>query len=139
MKKPTAFNVGLMGCFKDDGWEHFLWSVSIGSERFEFRTGMGHMTKGWNRPKGRKSKEVRLPFGEIVWAHVPSKAVILHTLARDAQVGSGTFADFCSDLGYDSDSRKAFRTYEDCCDILAKMNRVMTSKNWIERICAWEI
>lgn len=27
----------------------------------------------------------------------------------------GTFKDFCSDFGYDSDSRKAFQTYQDVC------------------------
>lgn len=41
-------------------------------------------------------------------------AGVCYSLISDAQAGSESFADFCSDFGYDEDSRKAFTTYEAC-------------------------
>lgn len=42
----------------------------------------------------------------------PQPADILECLASDASGAEQSFEDWCSDLGFDSDSRKAERTYK---------------------------
>lgn len=45
----------------------------------------------------------------------PTAADVLYCLASDARgVEHATFEDFCSEYGYDTDSRKAERLYEAC-------------------------
>lgn len=41
----------------------------------------------------------------------PDAADVLSCLASDAATGDQDFTQWCNDLGYDYDSRKAFRTY----------------------------
>lgn len=44
----------------------------------------------------------------------PTSADVVSCLLSDASCAYGSFEDFCSDLGYDTDSRKAYRTYKAC-------------------------
>ena len=44
----------------------------------------------------------------------PILADILHSLQSDASLASESFDDFCGELGYDTDSRKALETYLAC-------------------------
>ena len=47
----------------------------------------------------------------------PSLVEVCYSLAMDAQSGRESFADFCANLGYDEDSRKAEETWRACADI----------------------
>jgi len=40
----------------------------------------------------------------------PDLAGVLHSLLCDMDAGEGTFKDFCDNYGYDTDSRKAYKT-----------------------------
>lgn len=42
----------------------------------------------------------------------PNAAEVLDCLASDASGATGSFEDWCSDYGYDTDSRKAEKTYK---------------------------
>lgn len=44
---------------------------------------------------------------------------VLTCLTKD---NPGTFSDFCSEWGYEEDSRKAFSTYEDVCEEWKKVS-----------------
>jgi len=44
----------------------------------------------------------------------PDAAGVLDCLLSDADCGARSFDDFCSELGYDVDSRKAYRTWQAC-------------------------
>lgn len=44
----------------------------------------------------------------------PTLADILYYLQSDAAIASESFDDFCSNCGYDTDSRKALETYLAC-------------------------
>ena len=46
---------------------------------------------------------------------------VMGCLVSDAQAGSGTFHDFCADLGYDEDSRSAEATWKACQKINADL------------------
>lgn len=55
------------------------------------------------------------------WLVIPSAASVLYCLLLDAQCGSETFEDFCSNCGYDTDSRKALETYLACQETNTKL------------------
>lgn len=44
----------------------------------------------------------------------PELADVLNCLMRDAECGAQSFEDFCADLGYDTDSRSAEKTWRAC-------------------------
>lgn len=46
------------------------------------------------------------------WDRKPSAADVLGSLVLDATCDVSTFEDFCSEFGYDTDSRKAEATYK---------------------------
>ena len=64
--------------------------------------------------------EVREELARVLRCHVagvtPSAADVLDCLASDSNTidNARNFEDFCSDLGYDSDSRKAEKIYKAC-------------------------
>ena len=55
----------------------------------------------------------------------PTVADILNALRSDAECASGTFRDFCDDLGYDEDSRKALAIYHECQKIADNLRRLL--------------
>ena len=85
--------------WKCDGW-HITFKHLDRSNKAEmdsvYYTGIGHRKDG--KPKR------------------PGLAGILSSLLSDGQVASETFEDFCADLGYSTDSRKALDTYLACQD-----------------------
>ena len=52
--------------------------------------------------------------GKFLKATPPSTCDVLHSLLMDATAFEQTFEDWCSDFGYDTDSRKAEQTYQAC-------------------------
>lgn len=44
----------------------------------------------------------------------PQAADVMSCLVSDAQLGQETFDDFCANLGYDTDSRRAERLWKAC-------------------------
>ncbi len=49
---------------------------------------------------------------------------VIHSLLFDSQAGQETFSNFCSNCGYEEDSRKALATWEKCVAISSDFNRV---------------
>lgn len=54
----------------------------------------------------------------------PKTLDVLYCLYNDSKVDLMTFDEFCGDFGYDTDSRKAFETYNDCLDNARKFRRL---------------
>lgn len=63
----------------------------------------------------------------------PSAADVLYSLVRDAEALYESFDDWCMNFGYDSDSIKAFRIYQDCCEIGKKLAQFF-SKEELDKI-----
>ncbi len=82
-----------LGTRKEGDWEcrHFLVTLGRGPTAFEtpFSQGMAHTQN-------------------------PTAADVLNCLVSDADCGDRSFEEFCSDLGYSEDSRKAFAAWEQC-------------------------
>lgn len=116
---------------KLDGWECDRWSVSIWHAEFDYHTGMGHRKipspAGWPRwdntlRPGTLAYEAQEQRKVPVAPHV---AGVLHSLILDSRAAEQTFSDWCSDFGFDTDSRKAFATYDACQQTADKLRRVI--------------
>jgi hypothetical protein len=66
----------------------------------------------------------------------PKRRDLLSCLALDATSGDQSFEDFCSDFGYDTDSRKAYATWEACRESGEKLRDVFGTA--FEDFCATE-
>ena len=57
----------------------------------------------------------------------PSVTEVLSCLISDAQsvANAVDFEDWCADFGYDTDSRKAERTYKECVKIAGKLHKFL--------------
>lgn len=56
----------------------------------------------------------------------PNIADVLHSLVLDGDAANRSFDDWCSELGLDTDSRKAERMYDACRDIGRQLQRMFT-------------
>jgi hypothetical protein len=127
--KKFTYDILFRGYVKEE-WEHYRWLVTIGKEKFTYKTGIGHAVKqekcdkfgnflAYNRRP--KDKQTILDSGTKAFVFRPDIDHILDCLFSDAELGKTSFNDFCSDLGYSNDSIKAFDTYRACMDIGIKL------------------
>ncbi len=73
-----------------------------------------------------QGRRMTVPFWTgIGWTHEPSAADVLDCLASDAGSAQLSFEDWCEELGYDSDSRKAERTYNATLKQTEALRRLM--------------
>lgn len=127
------------------GWEHFAWEFNINGQIIEYKTGLGHATKVKDsfvaiKPKNLQKKTIKITHnGQVLFVHVPKLRHILNSLVTDYSCAQDSFEDFCSNFGYDTDSRSALETYLACQESGTKLRKIMKSKNYIERIQAWEL
>jgi hypothetical protein len=78
---------------KSENWQDLAhqWQIKIAGQQFEYYTGSG-------------IKES------------PCYDSVMACLIRDSEVLNMDFEEFCSEFGYDSDSRKAFAIWGKCCE-----------------------
>jgi hypothetical protein len=109
---------------KRDTWECFAWRAeftrtgkreAMGADYF---TGIGNVIK----PKSQVFHGV--PARPIT----PTAADVLYSLLLDAGAVDQSFIDWCAELGGDSDSIAAFKTYSLCCEIGQKMRAFFTAE-----------
>lgn len=99
-----------------DNWLHdayvvrLVWADQTAEKRTSpdvtYRMGIGH----------RKPRKGRWATQEMMPVATPELADVLDSLIVDASCydNARSFEDFCGDLGYDTDSRKALAMYEAC-------------------------
>jgi hypothetical protein len=108
------------------------WLVVINGQRFDYYTGVGHrhidrmtvLGTKWDYDYIKKNRH-KLYMDVLVQVSkpvTPKLDDVLACLVRDA-VGSAaqTFDDWCSDYGYDTDSRKALDIYIACQETAKKL------------------
>lgn len=59
------------------------------------------------------------------WKKEPTAADVLACLVRDVSAGEQSFEEFCSDMGYDEDSRKAENTHKQCVALAPRVRRFL--------------
>lgn len=146
--KPVEFSAHYCGQTSRDGWECDAWRVlfSRGGASFsaDFYTGLGHRAEPSKEQKikarwsfaGLTEKDIRertiygrkylRALEEMRSPTKPHAASVLYSLTLDARAADQSFSDWCSELGYDEDSIKAFDTYRACCDSAKKLREIFT-------------
>lgn len=98
------------------------------SEGFDYYTGIGHRKApkpmSWNNLQS--PREIERWKKENAKPVKPDAAGVLYSLVMDASANDQSFNDWCADYGYDTDSRKAFETYQACCDAAKQLNRLFS-------------
>ena len=145
-KLISSYNVTYVGSRKDEsGWENDKWVITINGVDFEYHTGIGHRL---TLPKGKYSlsqsqreqvKQLKecTTLNKVlftiedrrVYAVAPTQASVLYCIVSDAYCGENTFDDFCTDFGYDEDSRKALETYLSCQENSKKLSQVFKGES----------
>lgn len=95
-----------LGVEEQDGWEHNAWRVTLAG------------------PRGRMTTTFRMGLG---LTGAPVSADVLNSLALHASAAENArdFDDWCADFGFDTDSRKAWRTYRQCIQLARRLERFL--------------
>ncbi|MCP4489793.1 MAG: hypothetical protein GY820_21120 [Gammaproteobacteria bacterium] len=123
-----------------DEWECDKWLIKIGGESFEYHTDTGHrlVKKSFRCADKKDQKFIRelkalwdvrhmVSNNELVQPVPPTQASVLHCVLLDTQLGNETFNNWCADLCYDTDSRKAMDIYLACQENGAKLSKVFSA------------
>lgn len=86
--------------------------VVMGNETFQLVKGTGLRKNG-------------MPFP-------PTITEFLLCISTDCQVGEMGFEEFCSEFGLESDSRKAYKMWEDCKENKEKMEKILGPEGYEE-------
>ena len=78
-----------------------------------------HYSVTLHRPDGR-TVETPYSCGSGI-KEKPDAAGVLDCLCSDASLACNTFEDFCSETGYDEDSRTSERIWNACCETADKL------------------
>lgn len=137
LNKEFDFRTVHIGLDIDENlWQYDKWAVIINGETFDYKTGIGHrkVRKGYEGGKNwkgfkdeatyylngrfKQDKKNLLEVNKKIDYHTQVKPLniddVLYSLIMDSYTAEETFEDFCSEFGYDSDSRKAMQIWEDC-------------------------
>jgi len=74
----------------------------------------------------RRAMTVDYFMGQLL-TEEPTAGQVLESLLTDAEAGAVSFEDFCGDFGYDTDSRKAYRTWQACKRTTISLHRLLGS------------
>lgn len=131
-----SFTATLVGETKRDSWTCDEWRVTIARHdappafapnatgkkiaelETRYYTGTGH----------RKAPAKRMSWDNAPRPVAPSAASVLHGLLLDAHSAEQPFDYWCSDFGFDTDSRKALDVYEACCTIRRDLYKLLTTE-----------
>lgn len=139
------------GMNKSDEWNHDLFRVTFskGAAKFstDFNTGTGHrISREYGKFNHSDRKEIAKVGGKLckvsdsdfvrddylrggnragiqVFTPAPCAAGILYCYVSDMDLGSESFEEFCSNCGYDTDSRKALEIYLACQSVGNEMTK----------------
>jgi hypothetical protein len=124
-----------VGAKDANGWAHDKWTITLsrGDKHmtFDYRTGIGHRrvplrtftagkftTAEKSRPERKGDRGLAIPC-------VPSAYDVLSSVLSDASAENENFIDWCDNLGFDTDSRKAVDMYEACVRMGRDARRVL--------------
>lgn len=86
----------------------------------------------WRVTITRDGKRIQVPFtqGIAYKGKPPTVDTLLESLVHDAQYGQEDFDDFCSNLGYEEDSRKALKAWKSCQSIAQRLPNILSAEEW---------
>lgn len=133
--------------FPDDKEERDIYYITLkrGLREYKFEFGQSLNNSGFYYKKGVRSYKIdrklldenitasyirnKIDFGFIPntdTIHYPSAPTAYDVLASLTKYDPGTFEDFCGEYGYDTDSKKAEKTYNAVKDEFLNLSRLFT-------------
>lgn len=124
------------------------------SESFEYFVGFGQLN--WNESRVKRASHIHfsqdqasvIELGSKRWdlrdksllastalavaritKFTPDPLEVLACIARDGDAQDTLFEDWCSEMGYDTDSRKAEKTYNACRDNFLKLRKLLSAQD----------
>lgn len=90
------------------------------------------MADKWRVTISRNGARMQVPFtqGAGFGGKPPTVDTVMESLVLDARGGEEDFDDFCSEFGYDVDSRKAHGVWKACQSIRERLPKVLTAEEW---------
>jgi hypothetical protein len=151
----TANRVGTRPAVGKDEWmpgtAHWHVTLKCGNRTLSVYYSKGPGLRVWrktprdwdlvhDRPKdARPGKRAQLPFNAKhydrqvfdAWTDPEPVAAadVLDSLAHDASSADQSFGDWCGDYGYDTDSRKAERTYNACRQTMFDLRKLLGARD----------
>lgn len=140
----VLYAVVYTGSKKRDGWDCDGWKFTLKGESFEYFTGTDHRTAVTQDTKKRaayaftgltekdqagqtmRGRRYLQRVQELREPQQPPVAGLLYSIIVDSAASEQSFASWCTELGYDSDSRKALSAYEACQENADKLHKVFT-------------
>lgn len=110
-----------------EGWEHYAWTVRLHyqgrSMESPWRAGIAHVTK---------TRRVHYPGEHLLKPTEPTAADLLESLMLDASSyeNAGSFEEWATDYGMDTDSRKAAEVYDTCGRLARDLARLLGGRPW---------
>lgn len=156
IKKPTLDDLGikcavrLIGpCIREGNWPCLEWCFVFSnkhhSEAFEYFTGTGcgpqiseqDLRRGFPLVANVAKHNRHNITDKLLLAQIASYAVrkakwtpdpieVLWSIARDSDALEMTFEDWAGEFGYDTDSRKAEKTYRACQDGALRLKKILS-------------
>lgn len=138
----VTYSVTYTGKENRKGWECDGWRFTIKDQSFEYFTGVGLREEVTADAKRRaafdfpglteKDAAGQTLYGrrylqrvqELRKPQTPPIAGLLYSLVLDGSACGESFASWCDNFGYDSDSRKALATYEECQQGFDRLRKV---------------
>lgn len=128
---------------RDEKWECDEWRIQFSTTRgelqivhkFEYFTGLGHRKPDDSLMAKQSAFSLRkVNKRMLAWADhykrfpdkvvAPHPADVLYSIIMDSSAVGQSFESWCGDMGMDTDSRKAYATYEACQQNADKLARV---------------
>lgn len=127
---------------REHDWKCDQWSIVFtdGARllgEFDFYTGIGQR-KPDDSPMAKLSAHslAKVSKRTLAWEQhfknypdrpvAPHPAAVIHSILSESSAAEETFASWCDNFGYDTDSRKALATYETCQNNWDKFRKVFT-------------
>lgn len=94
---------------------------------YEKRDDWQKSADGWRVRLSYQGRQMTLDFwtGSGLRGELPTAEGVLSCLISDASLAGEGFEDFCSNCGYDEDSRKALATFQQCERQTKRLRRLL--------------
>ena len=138
----VSYVVEYTGVQKREKWDCDSWRFTMKNQSFEYFTGLGHREDVTADTKKRaaydfpdlteKDAAGQTMYGrrylqrvqELRKPQTPPIAGLMYSILSDSTSAEQSFESWCTDCGYDSDSRKALATYMTCQENSDKLRKV---------------
>lgn len=140
----VSFSIVGLGKRRRDEWECDEWSIDLThkdkpeTQNFSYYTGIGHRvldasTADRIRHDYKGTRRLQSALEAAAKPHLSHPVGLLYSCLMEMSACEQSFSSWCEEYGYDTDSRKAFATYEACQENTDKLYYIL-SREEVEQL-----